>query len=254
MAAEVLAPGLLIGAVLGLLGGGGSLLTVPIFVYVLGFEPKAAVAMSLVVIGVTSAVGTVGHSRAGNLNTRVGLLFAAVAAVGVVPGSYAGVLLPADLQLSMFALVMFIAAALMIARRPDATAEATQMAAPRGTLIAAGALGVGFLTGLLGVGGGFLLVPALVLLRLTPRQAVGTSLLVITVNCAVGLSSYVGHVQLAWSAVALVAAATVPGIALGTYLHRFVPARILRPCFAAFLVLAGTGILYQRLAPAVLGR
>jgi uncharacterized membrane protein YfcA len=196
----------------------------------------------------------VAHSRAGNLNARVGLLFAAVAAVGAVPGSYAGVLVPADAQLSMFAVVMFVAAGLMIANWPGTTPDDESSVAPRGPLIAAGALGVGFLTGLLGVGGGFLLVPALMLLRLTPRQAVGTSLLVITVNCVVGLSSYIGHVQLAWSAVGLVAAATVPGIAAGTYLHRFVPARILRPGFAAFLILAGTGILYERFGPVVLGR
>src|SRR5688572_30962718 len=84
--AAALVPGVLIGAALGLLGGGGSVLTVPIFVYVLGFEPKAAIAMSLAVVGVTSALGTTGHWRAGNVNVRIALVFGGVAMLGTLLG------------------------------------------------------------------------------------------------------------------------------------------------------------------------
>jgi len=108
---------------------------------------------------------------------------------------------------------------------------------------------VGALTGIVGVGGGFLIVPALVLMRMPLREAVGTSLLVITGTCVVGVLGYLGHVSLDWAAVALVAAGTLPGIAMGTYLHQFVPQPVLRRGFAVFLVVMAAFILIQSLGP-----
>jgi hypothetical protein len=106
---------------------------------------------------------------------------------------------------------------------------------------------VGLLTGIVGVGGGFLIVPALVFLAMPMRQAVGTSLLIIATNCAVGFYGYLGHVHFTWSSMALVTAGTLPGIAVGTYLHRFVSQDALRRGFAVFLLMVAGFILYQNL-------
>lgn len=250
MIATAIALGMLIGAALGLLGGGGSILTVPIFVYVLGFGPKEAIAMSLAVVGVTSAVGAVSHWRAGNVNVRVGVVFGAVAMLGTVAGARLATRLAGATQLAIFAAVMLTAAAFMARgrARADRPEPFPATASSRTTLlIVSEGLLVGLLTGLVGVGGGFLIVPALVLVAVPMREAVGTSLLIIAANCIVGLYGSLGHVEIAWSAVALVTTATVPAIALGTYLHRFVPQEVLRRGFAAFLILIAAFMLYQNL-------
>jgi hypothetical protein len=246
------APGLLIGTALGLLGGGGSVLTVPIFVYILGFEAKDAIAMSLAVVGLTSIVGTLMHWREENVNARIGVPFGAVATVGTFAGARVGVLLPSDLQLAIFAGVM-LAAALFMARGGWGKVSEASMPVPGGLAVSIvfGGLLVGFLTGVVGVGGGFLIVPALVMIGLPMREAVGTSLLIIAANCAVGLLGYAGHVNIVWPAVALVAAFTIPGIAIGAYLHRHVPQHALRAVFSIFLIVVAVFILYQNV-PAVL--
>ena len=247
MAAVAIALGLLIGASLGLLGGGGSILTVPIFVYVLGFPPKEAIAMSLAVVGVTSLVGVAGHWRAGNVNLRTGATFGAVAMVGTFAGTRLSALLSGATQLAIFGVVMLVAATFMFRgrRSPDATAGRRRGAAM--ALVVVEGLAVGLLTGLVGVGGVFLIVPALVLLALPMREAVGTSLLIIATNCAVGVAGYLGHIHFTWISMALVTAGTLPGISLGTYLHRFVSQDALRRGFAVFLLFVAGFILYQNL-------
>lgn len=238
--------GLAIGAALGLLGGGGSILTVPIFVYVLGYPAKDAIAMSLAVVGVTSLVGVLGHWRSGNVRGRTAVVFGGVAMGGTLAGARAAALLTGTTQLVLFGCVMLGAATVMFrgARRAS-MAAASAPAKHGGAALVAAALGVGALTGLVGVGGGFLIVPALVMLGLPMRAAVGTSLLVIAGNCAVGLYGYLGQVHLAWADAALVTAGTVPGILAGTYANQFVPQATLRQAFAVFLVLVGAFILYQ---------
>lgn len=245
-----MALGAVIGATLGVLGGGGSILTVPIFVYVLGFSPKDAIAMGLAVVGVTSLVGAAGHWRAGNVNLRVAAVFGAVAMIGTYAGARLSVLLAGATQLAIFALVMLVAAVFMF--RGSRPAAAGPAAAPSGRRVVAFVVGeglaVGLLTGLVGVGGGFLIVPALVLLALPIGQAVGTSLAIIATNCAVGFYGYLGHVSLDWRAVALVAGGTIPGMALGVHLHRQIPQRALRRGFAVFLLFVAVFILYQNMA------
>ena len=251
MFAAALIPGLLIGAALGLLGGGGSVLTVPIFVYVLGFEPKAAIAMSLAVVGVTSALGTAGHWRAGNVNFRIALVFGGVAMLGTLLGVRLSQFVPGTTQLVIFGAVMLAAAVFMLRGRPPCEEGFDRVASsvvPPVKVVPAGLL-VGVLTGIVGVGGGFLIVPALVLLRLSLREAVGTSLLIITGTCVVGFLGYLGHVRLDWAAMAFVAAGTLPGIALGGYLHQFVPQPILRRGFAGLLVIMAAFIFIENLAP-----
>jgi uncharacterized membrane protein YfcA len=252
MFAAAIVPGVLIGAALGLLGGGGSVLTVPIFVYVLGFSPKEAIAMSLAVVGATSAFGTASHWRAGNVNVRVAAVFGGVAVLGTLIGVRVARFVPGTTQLVVFGVVMLAAAAFMLRFRPAGADVSAKVAAEPLTSVLKvmpGGLLVGLLTGIIGVGGGFLIVPALVLLRMSVHEAVGTSLLVITGTCIVGFLGYLGHVSLDWAAVALVAAGTLPGIALGSYLHRYVPQSVLRRGFAAFLVVIAAFILIENLGP-----
>ena len=252
MFAAALVPGVLIGAALGLLGGGGSVLTVPVFVYVLGFEPKAAIAMSLAVVGVTSALGTAGHWRAGHVNVRIALVFGGVAMLGTLLGVRLSQFVPGTTQLVIFGAVMLAAAVFMLrGRAPCQEESGTCVAAPvvSALKVVPGGLSVGVLTGIVGVGGGFLIVPALVLMRMSLREAVGTSLLIITGTCVVGFLGYLGHVRLDWAAMAFVAAGTLPGIALGGYLHQFVPQPILRRGFAGLLVIMAAFIFIENLAP-----
>src|SRR5688572_22608362 len=121
--AAALVPGVLIGAALGLLGGGGSVLTVPVFVYVLGFEPKAAIAMSLAVVGVTSALGTAGHWRAGHVNVRIALVFGGVAMLGTLLGVRLSQFVPGTTQLVIFGAVMLAAAVFMLRGRAPCEGE-----------------------------------------------------------------------------------------------------------------------------------
>ena len=251
MLATAVALGVLIGAALGLLGGGGSVLTVPVFVYVLGFEPKPAIAMSLAVVGLTSAFGAAGHWRAGNVNGRIAVVFGAVAMLGTVLGVRLSRFVSGPTQLVILGAVMLAAAVFMLrARRGREAAHGAFSASIAQSILKAvpGGLAVGLLTGLVGVGGGFLIVPTLVLMRMSLGAAVGTSLLVITSTCIVGFLGYLGQVTLDWAAMALVAGGTLPGIALGGYLHRFVPAPTLSRVFAALLVVTAIFILIQNLA------
>jgi uncharacterized membrane protein YfcA len=264
----------LIGLSLGLLGGGGSILTVPIFVYVLGFGAKEAIAMSLAVVGAVSLFGAAGHWRAGNVNLRVALVFGAVAMVGTYLGARLAVYFSGAAQLALFAAVMLLAAFFMFREKrpkrgsagaePELLAETADEDAlrdaavlpggapvermPLGLIVIEG-LAVGVLTGLVGVGGGFLIVPALVLLGKIPmKQAVGTSLLVIAMKSATGFLGYLGQVEVAWGFMTLFTAVAISGILAGTYLVQFVPQAALKRAFAIFLVVMGSFILYENRA------
>ncbi|GAC1515926.1 MAG: sulfite exporter TauE/SafE family protein [Gemmatimonadaceae bacterium] len=167
-----------VGLSLGLLGGGGSILTVPIFVYVLGFDPKLAIAMSLPVVGTASLVGAIGHWKAGHVDVRTAAVFGVIAMGGAYGGARLAVFVPGRVQLALLAVIMLVAAVAMLrsARRPDD--ERTRMPShlrrlPVGLVVPV-ALGVGLVTGIVGIGGGFLVVPALVLggdgvVRLSPK-------------------------------------------------------------------------------------
>jgi len=247
--AIAIAFGVLIGASLGLLGGGGSVLTVPIFVYALGFGPKEAIAMSLAVVGVTSLVGAMGHWRAGNVNVRLGAVFGAVAMVGSYLGTRLASFVAGTVQLVIFGVVMLVAATFMFRGSRGQTASPAGEGTVHGGFLTVGleGLAVGVLTGLVGVGGGFLIVPALVLLGVPIKKAVGTSLLIISANCAVGVYGYLGRVPFTWNSVVLVTGGTLPGIAAGTYLHRFTSQQVLRRAFAVFLIVVAIFILYQNI-------
>jgi uncharacterized protein len=271
MALLGLALAALIGLSLGLLGGGGSILTVPIFVYVLGFGAKEAIAMSLAVVGAVSLFGAAGHWRAGNVNLRVALIFGSVAMVGTYLGARLAIYFSGAAQLALFAVVMLLAAFFMfrekkplrakeeewLAESGDAAAMQDAAVLPGGApvermplgLIVVEGLAVGVLTGLVGVGGGFLIVPALVLLGKIPmKQAVGTSLLVIAMKSATGFLGYLGQVEVPWGFMSLFTGVAITGILLGTYLVQYVSQAALKRSFAVFLVVMGGFILYQNRA------
>ena len=241
-----------VGLSLGLMGGGGSILTVPIFVYALGYDPKLAIAMSLPVVGVTSLVGVIGHWKAGNVNLKAAFTFGAIAMVGAFGGARLAAFLSGEVQLTLLAVVMLMAAIMMLraSRQTPSITTADNDARPiaTGVLIPV-ALSVGVLTGLVGIGGGFLVVPALVVLAREPmKQAVGTSLLVIAINSAAGFAGYIGQVQVPWSFMAGFTAVAVVGILAGTYLVRFIAPGALKQAFAVFLIVMGSFVLYRNRA------
>ncbi|HEU5049716.1 MAG TPA: sulfite exporter TauE/SafE family protein [Gemmatimonadales bacterium] len=238
----------LIGLSLGMLGGGGSTLTVPIFVYILGFEAKDAIAMSFPVVGATSLVGAVSHWRDGNVEVRTALLFGVVAMAGSFSAArFLAPLMSGALQLALLGMVMLAAAVSMFrsaGRRPLPGVEhEPPIALP---LLGLVALGVGAMTGIVGIGGGFLIVPALVILGRVPmKQAVGTSLLVIAMNTASGYFGYAGRVTMAWGFLAGFTLVAIGGILLGSRLVRYVSQGQLKRAFAVFLIAVGAFVFFQ---------
>ena len=250
-----LALALVVGLTMGLLGAGGSILAVPIFVYIIGFEVKSSIAMSLAVVGATSLVGTIQQWRMRNVNLRIAAMFAPAAMAGTYLGARLAVFFSAQAQLVLFGTVL-LAAAFSMLRQTGRTGNAGGWLAKHsiGTvaLIVLEALAVGVLTGLVGVGGGFLIVPVLVLLGGLPmKQAVGTSLLIITLKSFAGFVGYLDQVEVAWGFTAGFTAIAVLGIWVGGHLAQSVSARSLERGFAVLLLVMGAGILYQSLFGAI---
>jgi hypothetical protein len=245
MIAVGLALALVIGFTLGLFGGGGSILTVPVFVYVLGFDPKLAIAMSFPVVGATSLVGAVGHWRAGNVRLSSALLFGLIAMAGAFGGARASGLLDGRAQLLILGVVMAAAAVMMLRSAGRDSADVRVPKVPSRALYLV-ALSVGALTGVIGIGGGFLIVPALVVFGQVPmREAVGTSLLVIAMNCVAGYAGQRDVRAIPWLFVCTFSAVAIAGILAGTSLARFVPQRTLKRGFAALLLVIAVLMLLQ---------
>lgn len=225
------------GVSLGLLGGGGSILAVPILLYVVGMDPKEAIATSLLVVGATSAVCAVQLGRAGHVRWRTGLVFGAVAMVGAYGGGWAARYVSGTVLLLLFAAMMVAAGVAMLRRR---TAD-LEPSTPSLWKAAAEGLVVGAATGLVGAGGGFLVVPALVLFGgLGMRAAVGTSTLVIAMKSFAGFAGHATHVAIDIQIAAVVIGFAVAGALVGTALVRRVdPARLQRAFGLFVLVMAG---------------
>lgn len=255
---------LLIGVSLGLIGGGGSILTMPVMVYLFGVSPVTATSYSLFVVGSTSLVGAAQQYRQGTVNTRMALLFAASSMITVfltrkwlapvIPGRIAvihGFVITENwLTMILFALLMLVSSILMMRNNPAPAAMAGGKVS-FGKMILAGA-GIGLVTGLLGAGGGFLLIPALVLLlRLPMKEAVGTSLLVIALNSLIGFAGDLHNEGMDWRLLLIVTALAIAGIAAGNYLHRRIPSGKLKKAFGWFVLLMGIYILVKELADAL---
>jgi len=245
----VLALSLLIGVSLGLLGGGGSILTVPILVYVAGLPAKEAIAASLFVVGVTSLAGVVSHARGGRVQWRTGLLFGLAAMAGAFTGGLLGGHIPGDWLLIAFALMMVATSLAMLRGRKDKSPRSHRGedgGLPLARILVDGSV-VGLVTGLVGAGGGFLVVPALVLLGGLPMSvAVGTSLIVIAMKSFAGLAGYLTSVTLDWPLVLGVTGAAVVGSLVGGRLAGRVPEVALRQGFGWFVLVMGGFVLVQQ--------
>ncbi|WP_220093479.1 sulfite exporter TauE/SafE family protein [Flexivirga caeni] len=239
-----LALGLLIGAGLGALGGGGSILTVPALVYLLGEPAQAATTGSLVIVGITSLIGAVGHARSGNVRWATGAVFGLTGVAASWPGSALNRQVDPNVLLLAFAGLMLLAAVGMLRhaagrdRSPNETALTERNGLRAAKFVAAGLL-VGFLTGFLGVGGGFIIVPALVMaLGFPMTTAVGTSLLVIALNSAGALAARAGHTTFHWSLIVPFTIAAIIGSLLGARAAQHTPPQVtLRRAFAGLLLL-----------------
>ncbi|MFF9194244.1 sulfite exporter TauE/SafE family protein [Streptomyces sp. NPDC014779] len=248
----ILAASVLIGVSLGILGGGGSILTVPILVYLAGMDTKEAIATSLFVVGVTSVVGLVPHARAGRVRWRTGLIFGAVSMVGAYGGGRLAEYVPGTVLLVAFALMMLATAAAMLRKSPKSKpAKPAHTELPVKHVMVEG-LVVGAVTGLVGSGGGFLVVPALALLGGLPMSvAVGTSLLVIAMKSFSGLAGHLNGVQIDWGLALAVTAAAVVGSLIGSRFAGRIPQDALRKAFGWFVVVMGVFVLGQQLPQAI---
>lgn len=238
--------GAVIGLVLGALGGGGSVLTVPALVFALGLTAQAATTASLVIVGITAVVAAVGHARSGHVQWRSGLLLAAAGVPASLAGTALNRLVEESVLLLAFSALMLIAAVGMLIQPPKTGADTDGQAAQGDEtrarrlwlrILVAGLL-IGSLTGFFGVGGGFVIVPVLVVALGFPIAiAVGTSLVVIALNAAVALAARIGQADLDWAVIAPFTAAAVLASLGGARLAEGLPAQTLTRAFAVLLVL-----------------
>ncbi|GGL40630.1 sulfite exporter TauE/SafE family protein [Phycicoccus endophyticus] len=236
----------LVGVSLGLLGGGGSILTVPLLVYVAGLPAKEAIATSLLVVGVTSIAALLPHARAGRVRWRTGVVFGLAAMAGAYAGGRLAVFVPGTVLLVAFALMMLATAVAMIRGRSVRDAgEGEDHHLPLLLVLTEGVV-VGLVTGIVGAGGGFLVVPALVLIGGLPMPvAVGTSLLVIAMKSFAGLAGYLSSVSVDWGLALAVTAMAVVGSLAGGLLAGRVPHEGLRKGFGWFVLVMGAVVLGQ---------
>lgn len=235
----------LIGVALGLLGSGGTMITLPVLVYVAGIPASQAVAMALVVVGGTSLAGSVMQYRRGHFDLRVALLFAVTGMIGAYAGARLTHLVSQPALLTVFSAIMLGVGVKLFRDRHEVKQPAAQGPA-RCSLIGAA---VGVLTGFLGIGGGFLIVPALTLFGgLDIKKATGTSLAVIAMNSLAGLAGQLRYVQFDWwMALAFLVAATA-GMAGGVAAKGRLSERAIRKTFASFVLVVGLAMAWQNVA------
>jgi hypothetical protein len=230
-----------IGLSLGLIGGGGSILAVPVLVYIMGMGAKEAIAMSLAIVGSVSLLGVVSHWRQGNVNLKIFAIFTPTAMVGAYLGARLASLpwITDAIQMTCFGAIALLASLLMLFRNTKPTPSAQPSAPsryPKWLLIPAGGLAVGILTGFVGVGGGFAIVPVLVLVGGIPmKEAIGTSLLIISFNAIAGIMGYLDSVAIDWNLALSMTIAASAGTLGGAYLNQFIDAKRLQKLFGFFV-------------------
>jgi len=235
-----------------LLGGGGSILTVPMLVYVLHIEPKMAIVTSFVVVGSSSLIALIAHARRGGVCWKSGMVFGLTGMLGSFGGGRLAAHFPGDVLMSLFGAICLLAGVSMLHRKKTDThttvKESLRVCPFRVPYLRVMFDGffVGGLTGLVGVGGGFLIVPVLTLLVGFPiKGAIGTSLLIIAMNAIAGLAGYSQHVSLDINLTALVAGGTISGTVLGSFLSAYVKPDSLRRAFGLLVILVAGYILYK---------
>jgi uncharacterized membrane protein YfcA len=237
--------GFAIGLSLGLLGGGGSILTVPALVYLVGQSPQAAVTTSLAIVGGNSLLGAFFHNGQGTLNWKVAAVFGGAGMVTAYLAAGLSKLFSSAGLLVAFAVLMFVVGGLMLLQRK--TQVSLSHARPWWITLLAGAT-VGLLTGVLGVGGGFLIVPALVMLVGLPMyQAVGTSLIIIAANSAAGLLGHLSQGLFDVTLTLIFVAAGLGGTFVGARLAHRLPANRLKQVFALFVIVLAVFLLRDNL-------
>ena len=246
---------LFIGVSLGLIGGGGSILTVPVMVYLFGLQPLLATSYSLFVVGSTSLIGAVNSYRKGNVNLKAAFYFGAASIITVfITRKYVVPAIPKNLftiggfivtesllTMVLFAVLMLLASFSMIKNKKTVTEEKECSDCIRFFKLLGYGITIGIVTGLLGAGGGFLLIPALVfLIKLPMKKAIGTSLLIIALNSLVGFMGDMGNFSINWILLFIVSAISIAGIFLGGYLSKKIPGDKLKKGFGWFVL--GMGI------------
>lgn len=254
--------GLATGMVLGLFGSGGSIIALPALLYLLHVEPKSAIAMSLGVVAVTATITALHHWRKGLVDVRIAAVFGLFGVAGTFAGARLGLLTPVVFQLGLFAMVMYAAAWRMlkpvkvgavanggvvnVGGGAAALTDCRAACAPRLGHIALHGIGVGVLTGLVGVGGGFLIVPALVLLSGIPmKTAVGSSLAIVAAKSYAGFAGYMGGVPIDYTVMGGFTMVTVIGSFIGAHFSDRLSQAALKKAFAWFLVAVATYILFK---------
>ncbi|MFK8045884.1 MAG: sulfite exporter TauE/SafE family protein [Crocinitomicaceae bacterium] len=253
---------LLIGVVLGLIGGGGSILTVPIFVYVLGISPVLATAYSLFVVGSSALVGAIRNAQKGMIDYKTGIVFAAPALVTVyltrkfiipiIPDSIAtigSIEISKDTGLMVFfALIMLFASYSMIRGRKEKLTDTEESLKFNFPLIIIEGVVVGFLTGIVGAGGGFLIIPALVLFAKLPmKKAVATSLMIIAIKSLIGFIGDVENIEIDWVFLLSFTSVSILGIFVGIYLNKFIDGQKLKKGFGWFVLVMGIYIVVNEI-------
>jgi len=254
----------LVGISLGLIGGGGSILTVPLLVYVLGINPLLATSYSLFIVGATSMVGAINHYSKGLVRIKTALLFGATSITTVF--FTRKVLLPkipsilfsnteftitkATATMVLFAILMLLASIAMIKEGKEATNKGEPTKQPVTPIFQLSFYGVliGLATGFLGAGGGFLLIPALVLIVKMPmKQAVGTSLLVIGLNSLIGFTGDIGQISIDWQFLLRITAVAIVGIFIGGLLAKKIDGSKLKKAFGWFVLAMSLYIILKEL-------
>ncbi len=251
---------ILIGVVLGLLGGGGSILTVPIFVYILGVSPILATSYSLFVVGFTAMVGVYKNYKKSMVDVKTGVVFAVPAFIGVfiarkfllpkIPNeiiSVSNFLLTKDIMIMLlFSVLMFIAAFFMIKGQKEINYR--EEIEHKNFLLVFDGLIIGILTGIVGAGGGFLIIPALVFFtKLSMKKAVATSLMIISLKSLVGFTGDLGQLKIDWLLLISFTAISVIGIFIGIYFNQFIQERQLKRGFGYFILTISILIIFNEL-------
>ena len=256
------ASAVIMGGVLGLLGGGGSILTIPILVYIFGITPSTATGYSLFIVGLSAAFGAVHYAKKKQIDYKVGVIFTIPAFIGVyiarsvvVPNIPPEVFTVTDfvrtkdtLILVVFATMMILASISMIKGRKESKAISVVWDTKKIILISVEGLAVGGLTGFVGAGGGFLIIPALVVLAgLEMKVAVGTSLVIISIKSLIGFLGDVQHnPNIDWNFLLVFCSFSIIGIFIGGYLSKHISSKKLKPIFGWFVLIMGIIVLIKR--------
>lgn len=257
-----------VGISLGLIGGGGSILTVPILVYVMGVNPILATSYSLFIVGATSLVGAYNNYRSGWVNIKIALLFglSSITTVFIArkmlikqipPVLFSNGHFAITKELAtmvLFAVLMLLASIAMIKNAPEEAGsdEAASNAPIKIFTLLLYGVAVGLVTGFLGAGGGFLLIPALVLLVKIPmKKAIGTSLLIIALNSLIGFTGDIGHFAIDWKFLIIITSIAIAGVFIGSFLSKKMDGEKLKKTFGWFVLVMGIYILVKELLPLI---